>query len=144
MIRSLGLFHHVDMPGFVENPYAFMGRAGVFVLSSRHEGMPNALMEALAFDLPLVATDCESGPREILADGKYGTLVPVGQPSPLAGAITAAMEAPLQATRERKTAGDRFSLSGCLDKYEEVFRAVTSGMPNRRHPGFRWSTEGDD
>jgi len=66
------------MPGFVSNPYKYMGKANVFVLSSIYEGFANVLVEALACGIPVVSTDCESGPREILDNGKYGKLVPVG------------------------------------------------------------------
>ena len=75
------------MPGFVENPYAYMARAAVFALSSSYEGLPTVLIEALACGCPVVSTDCPSGPREILDEGKYGRLVPVGDDAALAQAI---------------------------------------------------------
>jgi glycosyltransferase involved in cell wall biosynthesis len=87
LVRELGLEQNVALPGFVENPYAYMKRASLFVLSSRREGLPGALIEALFCGLPIVATDCPSGPREILADGRYGQLVPVGDVRLLAEAI---------------------------------------------------------
>jgi len=87
LANQLGVIDHIDLPGFQVNPYAFMARAAVFVLSSRWEGMPVALIEALACGVPVVATDCPSGPREVLEGSKAGMLVPVGAPSPMAEAI---------------------------------------------------------
>ncbi len=84
---QLGLQSVVQMPGFMENPYACMRRASVFVLSSRWEGLPTVLIEALACGCPVVSTDCPSGPREILDGGRYGHLVPIGDVDALANAI---------------------------------------------------------
>ncbi|RDD62241.1 glycosyltransferase [Ferruginivarius sediminum] len=92
LIAELGLSDCVDLAGFNANPYAFMARAGVFVLSSTFEGMPNALLEALACGCPVVSTDCPSGPREILDDGAYGRLVPMRDPAALAEAIEATLD----------------------------------------------------
>ncbi len=87
LVRRLGLQNDVRMPGFVPNPYPYMCHADLFVLSSRWEGLPGVLIEALYCGTPLVATDCPSGPREILADGKYGALVPVGNQDAMAQAM---------------------------------------------------------
>ncbi len=91
LIRQLGLEKDVSLPGFEANPYPYMARASVFVLSSRWEGLPCVLIEALACGAPLIATDCPSGPREILKDGQYGQLVPVGDIAALAQAIEMAL-----------------------------------------------------
>jgi len=91
LVRQLGLDQDVHLPGFVDNPYAYMARASVFVLSSKWEGLPTVLVEALYCGAPIVATDCPSGPREILADGQYGQLVPVGDVVALAKAIEATL-----------------------------------------------------
>lgn len=77
-IATLGIHEDVALPGFVVNPYAYMSRASAFVLSSRWEGLPTVLIEALACGCRVVATDCPSGAKEILAAGVYGTLVSVG------------------------------------------------------------------
>src|SRR5215210_6767973 len=91
LVKKLGLESDVSLPGFVANPYAYMARSSLFVLSSRWEGLPTVLIEALCCGIPVVSTDCPSGPREILRDGKYGQLVPVGDVDALARAIEAAL-----------------------------------------------------
>ncbi len=87
LAQQLGIPERVQLLGYEPNPFRYMRRASVFVLSSRYEGLPNALIQAMACGCPVVATDCPSGPREILADGKYGALVPVGDVDALADAI---------------------------------------------------------
>lgn len=85
--RELGIADSVALPGFVENPYAWMARSDCFALSSRWEGCPNVLIEAIALGIPAVATDCPSGPDEILQGGRFGHLVPMGDGPALAEAI---------------------------------------------------------
>jgi glycosyltransferase involved in cell wall biosynthesis len=92
LAEELGVGSDVDLPGATENPYAYMARATAFVLSSRWEGLPTVLVEALKCRAPIIATDCPSGAREILADGKYGTLVAVGDVDALAAAMEAAAD----------------------------------------------------
>jgi glycosyltransferase involved in cell wall biosynthesis len=87
LVQELGLDADVDFPGYVQNPYAYMARSSVFVLSSAWEGLPTVAIEAMALGTPVVSTDCQSGPAEILADGKYGYLTPVGDSEALAEAI---------------------------------------------------------
>ncbi len=87
LAAELGLAEHLRMPGFVGNPFPFMRAASVFVLSSRFEGMPGVLVQAMACGTPVVSTDCRTGPRELLEGGKWGTLVPVGDPAALAEGI---------------------------------------------------------
>jgi len=114
LVRKLELEKHVALPGFVANPYKYMKRAAVFVLSSRWEGFGNVLVEAMATGTPVVSTDCPSGPAEILENGKWGRLVPVGDVSALALAIEAALDAPGCDPRER---ANYFSLGRALDSY---------------------------
>ncbi len=94
LVRELGLRGSVSLPGFVKNPFAYMARAAVFVLSSKSEGLPGALIQALACGAPVIATDCESGPREVLQDGRFGRLVPVGDVGALSTAIYAELDEP--------------------------------------------------
>jgi glycosyltransferase involved in cell wall biosynthesis len=79
--------------GFVDNPFAYLARSGVFVLTSRWEGLPNVLIQALACGAPVVSTDCPSGPAEILENGKWGRLVSVGDVEALSEAILKALSA---------------------------------------------------
>jgi glycosyltransferase involved in cell wall biosynthesis len=93
-VRQYGLHDVVDLPGFLDNPYACMARASVFALSSDFEGLPTVLIETLAIGTPVVSTDCESGPREILRGGVLGELVPVGDVHAMALAIARALASP--------------------------------------------------
>ncbi|EXJ17197.1 Glycosyl transferase, group 1 [Imhoffiella purpurea] len=109
LIREMGLDEVVDLPGFQSNPYAFLTRASLFVLSSAWEGSPNVLTEAMALGVPVVSTDCPSGPREILDAGRHGPLVPVGDVEALAEAMMQTLEAPTPAER----------LQGAVAEYEQ-------------------------
>lgn len=93
--RELGVEADFELPGFVSNPYAYMARASLFVLSSLWEGCPNVLIEAMAVGTPVVATDCRSGPREILQGGRFGPLVPMREAEAMAGAMAATLDHPL-------------------------------------------------
>jgi glycosyltransferase involved in cell wall biosynthesis len=88
----LGVPNDVSLPGFCANPYPSMAAAAVFVLSSRWEGSPGALIEAMFCGTPVVATDCPSGPRQILDDGRYGRLVPVGDAQAMTAALIDALD----------------------------------------------------
>jgi len=119
---ELGIQNDVSMPGFVDNPFAFMAKASVFVLSSAWEGLPTVLVEALACGCPVIATDCRSGPREILDNGHYGRLVPVGDHEALAKAILDALDNP-DSPADRQTRIQRameFSVDAAVDKYLKV------------------------
>lgn len=94
LARELGVAEDVSLPGFVNNPHAYMARADVFALTSRWEGFGNVLAEALAVGTPVVSTDCPNGPREILQDGRYGPLVPPGDAARLADALLAVLRDP--------------------------------------------------
>ncbi|MFP4561563.1 MAG: glycosyltransferase [Thiohalorhabdus sp.] len=119
LAARLGITESLDMPGFTDNPYPYMRRADLFVLSSAWEGSPNALTEALALGTPVVSTDCPSGPREILEDGRYGPLVPVGDPAALSEAMAATLENPLP-TDFLRSGGNRYRDAESARRYLEV------------------------
>jgi glycosyltransferase involved in cell wall biosynthesis len=126
LARSLGLQGDIAMPGFVDNPYAYMSRASVFVLSSAWEGLPGVLIEALALGTPVVATNCASGPCEILEGGKHGTLVPVGNVEAMAKAIEAALERP----NKRQMLGSSttgYTLETVVPQYLQVMGVRAAG-----------------
>ena len=106
----------IDLPGFTPNPYAWMAKANLFVLSSAWEGSPNVLTEALALGVPSVATDCPSGPREVLAGGRFGALVPVGDAAGLGQAMIDTLAAPLPA-EELKSAVAEYSREASASAY---------------------------
>jgi glycosyltransferase involved in cell wall biosynthesis len=116
MVAKLGIEADVLLPGFVKNPYAYMSRASVFVLSSRWEGLPTVLIEAIACGCQVVSTDCPHGPREILAEGKYGQLVPVTDVSALAAAMQTALDSPI-AIEELKQRSQDFSVERAVTEY---------------------------
>ncbi|HVZ32511.1 MAG TPA: glycosyltransferase [Polyangiaceae bacterium] len=94
LTHSLGIAERCHFAGFVANPFAVFARAAVFVMSSQHEGFPNGLLQAMACGTRVVATDCRSGPREILRNEAEGLLVPIGDPSAMAAAILRQLDAP--------------------------------------------------
>jgi len=87
LIRNLNLEGEVLMPGFVHNPYKYMHCSSLFVLSSSSEALPTVLIEALALGIPIISTDCESGPREILKNGTLGSLTKVGDVASMSARI---------------------------------------------------------
>lgn len=91
LVSQLGLRESVSLPGFISNPYAYMAKSFVFVLSSRWEGLPGALIEAMYCGARLISTDCKGGSREILCNGKYGRLVPINNVDALAQAMISAL-----------------------------------------------------
>jgi glycosyltransferase involved in cell wall biosynthesis len=95
LIVKLGLSNFVCLLGYVSNPLKYFSNANVFILSSHVEGLPNVLVEAMMCGCTPVSTDCPTGPREVLQDGKYGYLVPVASPIELANAIEQALDSPI-------------------------------------------------
>jgi len=117
LVGELGLTEVVDLVGFVDDPVPFMARASLFVLSSRWEGLGNVLVEALAAGCPLVATDCPSGPAEILEHGRHGELVPVDDVPALTAAMVRALSRPKRASPD---AIDRFRSRAVAKRYLEL------------------------
>ncbi len=128
LVTELDLGNRVDLPGFVANPFPYFRGADVLALSSRWEGLPTVLIEALPFDLAIVATDCESGPREILENGRWGRLVPVGDVAALAGAIGVALT---EHRESRQDAYLRYDLSSVTQRYLDLLVSSVGPRPDR-------------
>lgn len=116
LARELGIEDHARFPGHVPNPYRYMARSAAFVLCSRREGSGAVLVEALACGTPVVATDCPSGPAEILQNGRVGSLVPVGDDAALARAIERVLDHPPPAD-ELRAAAAPFSARAAAARY---------------------------
>lgn len=140
LARSLGVELWTDFPGFVENPYGYLAHADLFVLSSLWEGSPNVLTEALAMGTAVVATDCPSGPREILQDGRYGRLVPRGDPHAMAQAMVETLEAPPDPSF-LKQAVARYTLAASSREHLKAFGLL--GETSKKNP-FRHGAEKAD
>jgi glycosyltransferase involved in cell wall biosynthesis len=126
LVRELGLAGRVDLPGHASNPFAHVARADLFVLSSSFEGFCNALLEALLVGTPGVSTDCPSGPREILDGGRYGPLVPVGQPRILADAIHETLDNPPSRTMLEEAVA-RMQIEQAIPQYLDALGLCVSG-----------------
>lgn len=121
LVQECGISNDVELPGFVDNPFKYMKQADVFVLSSQWEGFGNVIVEAMACGTPIVATDCPSGPAEILQNGKYGRLVPTGDVEALAAAVEATLADPPEPdplVERAKT----FSVERVADQYLTILR----------------------
>ncbi|MBK1691827.1 glycosyltransferase [Ectothiorhodospira mobilis] len=116
LARGLGIAEDVDLPGFTRNPYSHLSCSAMFVLSSLWEGSPNVLTEAMALGTPVVATDCHSGPREILDGGRLGKLVPVGDPEALARAMQETLDRPWS-TNDLKAATAEYTMEKSAGRY---------------------------
>ena len=128
LANDLAIEEKVSLAGFQNNPYKFMYKADIFVLSSRYEGLPVVILEAMACGAPVVSTDCKSGPREILQNGKFGILIPSNDINALSTAIVGLLK--------DKTLRESFSISGkqrvkefaverIVSKYEEmIYKAI--------------------
>ena len=139
-IAALGLADHITLPGYIRNPFAVVGRAELFVSASHCEGFPNAMAEAMALGLPVVATDCPSGPAEILEgvettgttgvwEAQYGLLAPVRRPDVLAQAIGMMADPHLRRhysyLARRRMEG--FRIETVADRYWQTFARILEG-----------------
>ena len=118
-LHELGVAADVELHGFVDNPFAWMSRASLFVLSSAWEGSPGVLVEAMACGCPVVSTDCPSGPDEILAGGRYGRLVPVGDAAALADAIVETLDTTIDREALRSRARE-FNVDRAVEHYLDI------------------------
>jgi len=122
LAEQLGISRRVIFAGFQSDPTAYYRSADVFVLSSDYEGFGNVIVEALANGLPVVSTDCPSGPSEILDGGTFGALVPPGDASALAAAIQAALSSPTNPEALQRRAAD-FSVETAAARYLKLIEA---------------------
>lgn len=129
LAAKLEITDRVRFLGFQANPFAYYRTADVFVLSSRFEGLPNALIEAMACRVPVIATDCPTGPREILDGGKYGRLIPVDDVDSLAEAIRTVLSvrpSPEELNLARQSVLERFGIAAGLQRFEEILQQTVS------------------
>jgi glycosyltransferase involved in cell wall biosynthesis len=133
LCARLQMAERISLPGVIPDPSAVLRRAALFVLPSRFEGFPNALLEAMACGVSAIAADCPSGPREIVEAGVNGLLVPPEDVSALAAAMERLMSSPEERRRIGGRAGrvvERFSLQSALEKWQSIFEALArSGRP---------------
>lgn len=126
MARTLGIADHVELPGFQPNPYPYVAGADVFVLSSFYEGFGNVIVEAMALGIPVVATDCDYGPGEIIEEGRSGYLVPVGGWEIMADRLLTLLE-DAQRYRQMRESGlaraERFGIGPMVSAFERYLSA---------------------
>jgi glycosyltransferase involved in cell wall biosynthesis len=123
IVGDLNLRECVSLPGFFPNPAPYMAKASVFVLSSRREGFGNVLVEAMACGVNVVSTNCPSGPAEILDNGLYGWLTPVGDPDKMAAAMDDALRNPKPAEFLKTRAG-YFSKEKSIENYVKLIEEM--------------------
>ena len=126
---KLDLSKNIAFLGFQKNPYKYMKKASVFVLSSLQEGFGNVIIEAMACGTPVVSTNCPAGPDEIIENGKNGILVSVGDYKELAKAIQKVLNSPFLRKKfsdEGKNRAQDFSIINSVKQYEEVFLKIMS------------------
>ncbi|WP_019624876.1 glycosyltransferase [Thioalkalivibrio thiocyanoxidans] len=133
LARELDIADHVDLAGFRANPYPFMRTASLLVLSSRFEGSPNVLVEAMALGTPVVATDCPSGPRDILDGGRCGPLVPVGDAAALADGMARGLDAPTEPTQLQQAVAD-YTVEKSARAYLDALGLVPTLKPDTNTP----------
>lgn len=117
--KCLSIGDNVSFPGFVENPFSFLRNSSVFVLPSRYEGFGNVIVEAMACGCPVVATNCNSGPAEILGYGEYGKIVSVEDPDEMSSALRSTLENPLDSDILTERANE-FSVDNKIDDWESA------------------------
>ncbi len=122
LVKKLGLTEDIDLMNFVSNPYIYMARSSMLVLTSAWEGFGNVLVEAMAAGTPVVSTSCESGPTEILAEGKYGKLVDVGDVDAMANAILDTLAHPPD-TNMLKERANEFTLEKSISCYQTLINS---------------------
>ncbi|MDJ0796711.1 MAG: glycosyltransferase [Calothrix sp. MO_167.B12] len=126
-VQDLELTKHIFMPGFVENPYPYITKSQILLLSSDHEGFGRVVVEALALGCPVISTDCPSGPSTILEKGKYGLLTPPGQAREITDAIAQILTNPKLAQQLREAGLQRakdFSAQTVAQEYKALLTQI--------------------
>ncbi|MCC7162722.1 MAG: glycosyltransferase [Anaerolineae bacterium] len=127
LARELEIEGDVWLPGFDRNPFKYMARCSVFVLSSRHEGLPGVLIQAMACGAPVVSTDCPYGPAEIIEEsGRDGILVPVGDVEKMSARINDLLDLPderQQIGERARESAERFTVSRAMEQFEQILSA---------------------
>lgn len=139
LVRDLNLTADVDLPGFVQNPYAFMQKAAVVALTSHYESFGNVLVEAMALGTPVVATRCKCGPEEILDGGRFGELVEPGDVNGMAVAIERTMSDPPSRDLLRDR-GARFSTQQAAVEMEQIIHEVVGGTVGVIHKACTYNS----
>ena len=124
LISKLGLEDFIDLPGFVDNPYAYFKESDVFVLCSKWEGSPNVLLEAMAVGTTVVSTDCPSGPREIITSTDIGYLCRANDIQELTSAIITALEHPINKPHLSSYMKQNYNSSEWANKYLSIIESV--------------------
>jgi glycosyltransferase involved in cell wall biosynthesis len=129
LAKELTVADDVALPGFVGNPFNYLAHAALFAFTSKWEGLPFALIEALAVGTPVVATDCPGGPREVLRDGRYGPLVAIGDDAGLAEAILTTLDSPLPRPVLQEAALP-YEIESAASRYAEALNLVPARKAN--------------
>lgn len=135
--RALGVEDRVIFAGWQDNPWALMRRAELFVLSSRWEGFANVVIEAMASRVPVVVSDCDYGPKEIVRDGRDGLVVPRGDPFAMRDAIDRVLDdAALRArfVESARVRAREFDVSRIVERYQELFLEAASELSTMPSP----------
>jgi len=125
LIKDLNMESLIRLQGYVENTLKYFNKSEIFVLSSYVEGLPNVLVEAMMCGCTPVSTDCPTGPREVLADGKYGYMVPVGDVEAMASAIGKALTSPIP-KKNLELAVEPFSDKNVLESHRKSLQVSRS------------------
>ena len=124
LTRQLGVAADVKLPGYDHNPFRYMSRASVFALSSIYEGLPGALIQAMACGCRVISTDGPGGAREVLENGEIGPLVPPGDPEALARGISALLDDARAGLPRVPHPVDRFSERAAVDAYLDLLGSL--------------------
>jgi len=123
LAQNLGIDHNVEFLGFIENPYPWIAKSILMIHSAKYEGLPTAMIEGLILGKPIIATDCPTGPKEILDDGKAGVLVPVGDATAMAAAMHRLLDDKTLAnafSSEAKRYAKTFAIENTMVTFEQL------------------------